>query len=162
MCVAPSHGMDVSGGHPLGGAVEHWDALIKDVAATAEEYRDRGWTALELDTGGVTVDRDLPGFDILVPDDQFRELTDRFGGGVDGYRVFVGSAAGVVFAAVALEDTARERVAVVPLYYRHAALSDLRAAAGSAGHLATRLRTLDRTSFVVEHGDPTLFFPDGG
>ncbi|MFC7226601.1 hypothetical protein N0B31_04240 [Salinirubellus salinus] len=154
--------MDVSGGHPLSGAVEHWDALVADVGATADEYRERGWTALELDTGGVTVDRDLPGFDVLVPDDQFRELTDLLEDGVDSYQVFVGSAAGVVFTAVALEDTSRERVAVVPLYYRHAALPDLQAAAESVGHLATRLRTLDQTSFVVEHEEATLFFPDGG
>lgn len=151
--------MDVSGGHPLSGALEHWEAMVEDVAATAEEYRERGWTALELDPGSVSVDTDLPGFDVLVPDNQFRELSDLLDDGVDSYQVFLGSAAGVVFAAVALEDTARERVALVPLYYRHAALEDLRTAAEAAGHLTTRVRTLDRTSMVVDHEDHGLFFP---
>jgi len=111
--------------------------------------------------GDVTVDPDLPGFGVLLADNEFADLTDLLGeSGVDGYRVYLGSAAGVVFAAVALEDSSTERVAVVPLYYSHAALRELRPAAEEAGRLRTRLRTLGGTEFVVEHEDPEPFFPD--
>ncbi|PSQ13024.1 hypothetical protein BRC93_00385 [Halobacteriales archaeon QS_5_70_15] len=155
--------MDPSGDHPLVGATEHWEAALDDAAATAEEYRGRGWTVLELQPGDVTVDPDLPGFDVLLADNEFADLADRFAEpGVDGYRVYRGSAVGVVFAVVALEATPPERVAVVPLYYSHARLPALRSAAEGAGRLATRLRTLDRTEFVVEHGTPDPFFPSGG
>jgi hypothetical protein len=153
--------MDASGDHPLVGATEHWEAMLEDAARTAEEYRERGWTALELQPGDVTVDPDLPGFDVLLADNEFAEVTDLLGeAGVDSYRVYRGSAAGVMFAVVALEATAEERVALVPLYYSHARLPALESAADAAGRLATRLRTLDRTSFVVEHEDPEPFFPD--
>lgn len=153
--------MDASRDHPLVGAVEHWEAMLEDAAATAEEYRERGWTALELEPGDVTVDPDLPGFDVLLADNEFADVTDLLGeSGVDSYRVYRGSAAGVMFALVAVEGTGTERVALVPLYYTHAELPALRSAAEATGRLATRLRTLDRTEFVVEHGDPGPFFPD--
>jgi hypothetical protein len=155
--------MGASGDHPLIGATEHWEAVLDDAAATAAEYRDRGWTALELRPGDVTVDPDLPGFDVLLADNEFAGLTDLLGGsGVDSYHVYRGSAAGVMFAVAALEDTADQRVALVPLYYSHAQLPTLESAAEATGRLATRLRTLDRTAFVVEHEDPGPFFPDPG
>jgi hypothetical protein len=154
--------MDVSGSHPLNGALTHWESMVEDMAATAEEYRERGWEALSLDPGDVTVDTELPGFNVLVPDNEFRELTDLLDGSVDSYRVFLASAAGVIFAVVALEDSARERVALCPLYYRHARLDALREAAAEAGRLSTRIRTLDRTSFVVEHETSAPFFPGEG
>jgi hypothetical protein len=153
--------MDRSRDHPLVGAAEHWEAMLDDAAATAEEYRERDWRTLELEPGDVTVDPDLPGFDVLLADNEFVDVTDLLGdSGVDGYRVYRGSAAGVVFALVAMADTGTERVALVPLYYTHAELPALQSAAEAAGRLATRLRTLDRTEFVVEHGDPGPFFPD--
>lgn len=155
--------MDGSGDHPLAGATEHWETLLSDVAATAEEYRERGWTVLEPVPGDVTVDPDLPGFSVLLADNEFEDVTELLGeSGVDSYRVYLGSAAGVVFAAVALEDTEAERAVLVPLYYTHAALRDLRPAAAEAGRLATRLRTLTGTEFVVEHEDPEPFFPGSG
>jgi hypothetical protein len=155
--------MDRSVDHPLAGATEHWEAMLEDAAATAEGYRERGWTALELRPGDVTVDPDLPGFTVLLADNEFADLADLLGeSGVDDYRVYRGSAAGVTFAVVAVEDAARERVALVPLYYTHAELPALRSAAEAAGRLATRLRTLDRTELVVEHEDPDPFFPGPG
>lgn len=155
--------MDRSAGHPLVGATEQWEAILEDAAATTEEYRERGWTALELQPGDVTVDPDLPGFDVLLADNEFADLTDLLGEtGVDGYRVYRGAAAGVTFAVVALEDTAGERVALVPLYFAHTELPTLQSAAGGAGRLATRLRTLDRTAFVVEHEDPGPFLSGAG
>lgn len=153
--------MDESPRHPLVGATEHWEALLEDAAATAEEYRERGWTVVELVPGDVTVDPDLPGVSVLLADNEFEAVTDLLGeSGVDGYRVYLGSAAGVMFAAVVLEDSRTERAAVVPLYYSHAALRDLQAAVEETGRLATRLRTLDGTEFLVEHDDPEPFFPD--
>jgi hypothetical protein len=155
--------MDRSVDHPLVGATEHWEAMLDDMDATAEEYRERGWTALELRPGDVTVDPDLPGFTVLLADNEFADLTDLLGeSGVEDYRVYRGSAAGVMFAVVALEATPEERVALVPLYYSHARLPTLQSAAEATGRLATRLRTLDRTEFVVEHEDPDPFFPDSG
>ena len=151
--------MDRSEGHPLAGATEHWEAMLEDMAATAEEYRDRGWTALELVPGDVTVDPDLPGFTVLLADNEFADLTDLLSEGVDSYHVYRAFVAGVTFALVALEDTEAERVALVPLYYSHARLPTLRSEADATGRLATRLRTLDRTELVVEHDDPDPFFP---
>lgn len=152
--------MDVSADHPLNGALDGWNAVLEDTRETAAAYRERGWTARTVRPGGVTVDAALPGFDVLVPDDEFRAITDLLAEGVDEYRVFLGSTSGVMFAAVALEQTTTERVALVPLYYRHADLAELREAATDAGHLTTRLRTLDSTSFSVDHERPALFFPD--
>lgn len=154
--------MDGSGGrgHPLAGATDHWEATLEDATATAEEYRERGWTALELRPGDVTVDPDLPGFDVLVGDDEFGDVTDRLASGVDGCRVYRGSAAGVLFAVVAVEASDGEGVVLVPLYYTPESLGALRSAADGTGHLATRIRRLDGTAFVVGHEDPEPFFPD--
>jgi hypothetical protein len=152
--------MEESPRHPLVGATEHWEALLEDLATVVEEYRERDWTALDVEPGDVTVDPDLPGFSVLLADNEFEAVTELLGAsGVDGYRVYLGSAADVVFAAIALEDSRTERAAVVPLYYSRAALQGLRPAGEEAGRLVTRLRTLADREFVVEHEGPEPFFP---
>jgi len=152
--------VDVSADHPLNGALDGWNAVLEDTQETAAAYRERGWTARTVHPGSVAVDAALPGFDVLVPDDEFRAVTDLLAEGVDEYRVFLGSTSGVMFAAVALEQTAAECVVLVPLYYRHADRAELREAAADAGRLTTRLRTLDGTPFAVDHERPAPFFPD--
>lgn len=153
--------MEDATGHPLEGALDHWNSLLEDTAATAADYRARGWESTTLEPGDVTVDLELPGFDVLVPDNEFDRLVERFGDGVDEYQVYLASAAGLVFALVALERPDDEQVALVPFYYRHAQLDALRATAEETGALSTRLRTLDRTDLVVRHEEPELFFPGG-
>jgi hypothetical protein len=150
--------MNTPENHPLRGALDHWESVVRDMTVTANEYQNDNWTALELNPGSVTVDTDLPGFDVLIPDDEFSEVITLLENGVDSYQVYLGFDGGVVFAVVALEDTTAEHVVLAPLYYQQSAMAELRLKAENGG-LSTRLRTLDKTQFIVNHEDASLFFP---
>jgi hypothetical protein len=150
--------MDTPDNHPLSGALDHWDSVVTDMSATAEEYQNNDWATLELSPGGVMIDTELPGFDVLVPDNEFNQATTLLEGGVDSYQVYLGVGNGVVFAVLALEDSTAQHAVLAPLYYLHGTLDELRAHIADNG-LSTRLRTLDKTEFVVNHEDASLFFP---
>ena len=60
-------------GAPAG---DGWSAVIEDMEATAAEYRERGWTALELHPGdSVLVDSDRrTGLDVVLPGPEFESF----------------------------------------------------------------------------------------
>lgn len=104
-------------------AVEAWDRVVEDMAATAAEYRDDGWAVVELHPGDVTPlppDHERFGLDVLVPGDEYEtvsELVTDEGAAFDEFEVFRAVHAGHVFLVVAVEDAAAEQVLLVPVYY---------------------------------------------
>lgn len=144
-----------------------WDDLLADLAATAEEYRDEGWETLELHPGDVTALSgqygDRVGFDLLIPDDEYRDVEVWFDAGltVDGYEVYRSTVDGVVFLLVAVRDEDARRAVLFPAYY---SLDDDRALAMfestvRAGTLHTYLRRLSGDYVELEHEDPELLAP---
>lgn len=154
--VPPFVGMDV------GTAIrDHWDDLVADMDATAEEFRAAGWDVLELHPGDVTVVTESNrGFDVLVPDDEFDRLREWVADSefpdYDVYR----AEAGITFLLLVVKDPDDERAVCCPLYYERDDETTLRGLAEADGELWTHVRRLSEEFVHLQHGDPSLFFPD--
>jgi hypothetical protein len=165
---------DVGGGedHPLAGSVDRWEAVIDDMEATATEYREAGWTAVELHPGDVTplppvqggeaLDDDRVGLDVLVPDNEF-DAVERVADAAtfDSYEAYRAQAGSIVFAVAAIEATASEEVVLVPLYYRAADAQEMTRRALERGRLELFVRTLSNDrSVVFSQTEPQLLLPE--
>lgn len=144
-----------------------WEDLLSDLAATAEEYRDDGWETLAVNPGDVTAlggtHGDRVGIDVLVPDDEYRDLEAWFDAGfaVDDYEVYRSTVGRVVFLLVAVRDETDRRVVLYPAYYAaddNSAVS-LVETAREEGELRTFLRRLSGDYVELTHDDPSLFLP---
>ncbi len=144
-----------------------WDDLLADLAATAEEYREDGWETLAVRPGDVTAlggeYGDRVGIDVLVPDDEYRDLAAWFDAGfrADDYEVYRSAVGRVVFLLVAVRDESDRRVVLYPAYY---AADDRQAVslletAREEGELRTYLRRLSGDYVELTHDDPSLFVP---
>lgn len=146
----------------------HWDAVIDDMAARATEFQDRGWRTLTLRPGDVTPiageDVDRPGFDVLLPDDEFDELLAVVDGAAfDAYDVYATVAEGTAFLLVVMRDERTETAVLFPLYYGLGddSIDALESHADATGTVSTRLRRLEYDRIVTfEHDEPELFFRD--
>lgn len=147
-------------GDPL---ADHWAALLDDMAATADVYREEGWSVLELHPTESTALTDPGefGLEVTVPGDEFDELEswtgdDRFG----EYEVYRAET-GRVFLLVVARDTERRRVVCVPAHYGFESVSALADRAGSGAGFHTHVRSRgERVTFA--HDDAAPFFPGGG
>lgn len=160
--VDPTAGRD----GPDADAMAVWDQVIADVEATADEYREDGWDAVEIHPGEVTVrtEGDRVGLDVLVPNDEFERLQSLLADGVtlDGCRVFRATNEGVVFLVVAMEGPDAETAVVYPAYYDASDpdVRDLLRHARAEGELRSYLRILTGEYVELSHEDPALFVPD--
>ena len=168
----------MAGSHPLAGLRDFWDDVMADMEATAEEYREAGWSVTELHPGDVTplptaaaaeaddagaVDR--LGFDVLLPGDEFEAvetLVEASEGAFDEYDAYRASEGDVVFLVVAMRAEAAGEAVVFPLYYDESEAGPLLSLATETGALHTYLRPLDDSSRVVfTHRDPDPLLPEG-
>jgi hypothetical protein len=149
--------------NPFEQVVGYWEEVIDDMEATAAEYRETGWEVVELHPGDVAIlDEEQHGFDILVPDDEFDQLTEVIANAtLDDTRVFHAEDEDIVFVLTVVLDTEREVAVCCPLYYDTQNTDELREQADREGQLNTYIRTLstDR-SVAISHDDPDLFFPE--
>lgn len=149
----------------------HWDAVIADMEATAEEYRERGWDVVAVHPGDVVAidgsgDVDRWGLDVLAPDDEFDEVervvADE-GEAFDACEVFKAQPGGMVYLVVAMLDEAGEAAVVFPAYYDPAdrSVREMLARARQTGEMRTHVRPLDERLVVTfTQGDPALFEPE--
>lgn len=158
-------GQDAAGAPTLGGTSsaikQHWDNLVEDMAATADEFRDAGWEVLELHPGDVTVVTETHrGFDVLVPDDEFETLREWIADASfpehDVYR----ADRDIVFLLVVLQDPTIERAVCCPLYYDRPQVETLSTLAAADGELRTHVRRLSEDYVHLRHEDPDPFLPD--
>lgn len=133
---------------------------MDDVAATADEFRDRGWDVLELHPGDVTVvSRERRGFDVLVPDDEFERLEEWVADyEFDDHDVYRATTE-LVFVLVVARDDDRRRAVCCPLYHAPGDVGDLQALAEQEGRLYTHVRRLSEAYVTLVHEEPSLFFP---
>jgi len=146
----------------------HWDDVLADMSAVADELRESGWDVLELHPGDVTPLTgefgDRVGMDVLVPDDEFDDLTGRFDGTVfDEYDVYRTVAEGVAFAVCAIRSTGANAAVVYPMYYRldEPPARRVLARARESGGLTCHFRRLDGETLAFRFEDADLFVPDG-
>lgn len=139
---------------------DHWTALLDDARATAAEYRDRGWDVLLVHTADATVVEE--GLDVLVPDNEYDELTALAEqAAFDTSRVFTNTAGGVRFLLLVAEATEEKRAVAVPAYFAVVEEPQLREQGKTAGELTTQIRALGSESQVTfTHDDPTFFLSE--
>lgn len=155
--------------NPFPRVVDRWERVIEDMHATAEEYRDAGWTAVAVHPGDVTVvdpadiDPDSgydleAGLDVIVPGDEYDALRELVADRTFAeYELLRAVANEVVFAVVVLEADADDAAVLVPTYYDLAEFTDLR----EYDRLHTQVRGLgDGPVVTFTHEDPAPFFPE--
>ncbi|WP_435334715.1 DUF7529 family protein [Haloarchaeobius sp. TZWWS8] len=141
-----------------------WEQVVSDMEATAEEYRDSGWTAIECHPGDVAMltEGDRTGLDVLLPDDEFDELQASYEAddSFDEVEVFRATQAGILFAVAALKNETTETTLLVPLYYDTDRAQEFIEMVHDEGELRLHLRPLDERQVVTftQH-DPAPFLP---
>jgi hypothetical protein len=148
----------------FGKVVGRWEAMVEEMAATAEQYRDEGWEAVTLHPGDVTVvpaGHEQFGLVSVVSDDEFETLLsvveDRT---FSAYEVYCDATDAMVFLLVVTESDDGEAVVLSPGYYERTpdGEGELRS---HDGDLFTRVRNLAGDDVVTfSHEDPDPFFPD--
>lgn len=154
--------------NPADDALPHWERVMEDMAATAEEYRDGGWDAHEVHPGdvGLFANRDeegRTGIDLLAPDNEFDPVADAFDA-ADGFsdaQVFRADTGSSVFFVVALESPETETVVLLPAYYSPPEHEDFMDMIHEEGEVRIHVRPLnERRVLTFTHDDPSLFLPD--
>jgi hypothetical protein len=145
-------------------AMARWEAVIEDMAATAVEYEADGWETLQLHPGDVTVlppDSGTPGLDVLVPDDEHRDLAAL----MDDHE-FVSSevfrrAEGSMVYLLVVEAATDEVAVLYPAYYSTSdrGVEETFEHARRTGRFRSFVRRLQGDPFVFEHDDPAPFAP---
>jgi hypothetical protein len=143
----------------------YWERVVEDMAATADEYRERGWDAVEIHPGDVLVATDdrRPGFEVLAPDDEFDRAAAAIddGDGFESASVFRASTEGSLFLVVVLEDAGTETALLFPLQYAPGEETDFVDMVQEDGVVRTHVRPLDqRRVLTFTHDDPSLFLPE--
>lgn len=154
--------------HPLADEDGAWTTVIDECRATAEEYRDRGWTAFAPVPGDVvpvpapgdSVDEKV-GLDVLLSGEEFDRLTELVDAvEFDEFEAFRAHENGIVYLTLVFRATAAETVLCLPLYYRVAEADRMlnRVRAGDA--MTTYCHALSGEERVeFDHEDPTPLFP---
>ncbi|MFB6126098.1 MAG: hypothetical protein ABEJ79_02190 [Halolamina sp.] len=161
--------------HALSGVMDFWEAVIDDMEATAEEYRESGWDVTELHPGDVTplpagkdseaeggyLD-DRTGLDVLVPGDEFRtveELAESLE--FDAFDAYTAREGDVFFAVVVMQAADGETAVALPLYYRLDEATETLRRVRDGGEMRTFVRPLnDERRVVFTQADPDPFVPD--
>ncbi|MFC5971233.1 hypothetical protein ACFPYI_07800 [Halomarina salina] len=150
--------------HPLDGVADHWEAVIDDMATTAEQLREAGADVVELHPGDITPLPALGGFDVLVPDGEFDALRDVVADAtLSETDVFQAEAAGVVFTVAVLAASDGSAAVCCPLYYDRAdeEVTALHRDVTDDGPLRVFVRTLSNDEAVgLTFDDPSVFFDD--
>lgn len=154
--------------HPLADDTDAWTQVIDDCRATAEEYRERGWSvampvpgdAVPVPAPGDSAD-DKVGLDVLVSGDEFDRLTTLVDvGEFDEFESLRAYQNGIVYLTVVFQATAHEAALCLPLYYRVAEANRMldRVRAGDA--MRTYVHPLSGDNRIeFDHEDPTPLFP---
>ncbi|SDX85486.1 DUF7529 family protein [Halobellus clavatus] len=144
-------------------AQEGWTAVIEDMEATASQYRDRGWTTLELHPGdSVLVDSERrTGIDVLLPGPEFEDLEATVEeGAFRDVEVFKAVGDGLVYLLVVEADRTNETAVFVPAYYDPTANADTLESIRETGSVRLFCRRLNDETVTFVHDDPEPFLPE--
>lgn len=140
-----------------------WQAVVDDMAATSQGYRERGWTTLELHPGdSVLVDSEhRTGLDILLPGpeyDQLESLVEECS--FTESEVFQTEKEGLVYLLIVEKDLDREVAVFAPAYYDLTSIQSTLEAIDATGELRLFCRRLNDDYVQFTHTDPSPFLPD--
>lgn len=146
--------------------LDAWERVVEDMEATADEYREDGWSVVDLHPGDVTAlppEHERFGLDVLLPGNEYEQVSEWVtadGAAFDEFEVFRAARGGHVFLVVAIEDAPREQVMLVPAYYGIEDAQDTLEGVHERGTFPLHLRPLSLDGVVtVEPSDPSLLLP---
>ena len=143
-------------------AADGWAAVVGDMAATAAQYRDRGWTAIELhpaDSGLVDTDS-RRGIDVVLSGPEFAELEGAVAEGTfRDVEVFAAADGGVVYLLVVEADRRNETAVLLPVSYDPAAGAGTLEAIDESGSIRLYCRRASDDTVTFVHDDPAPFLP---
>jgi len=154
---------------PPAGVMANWETIVEDMEATASEYESADWAVVQIHPGDVQMvsggSDGRTGLDLLIPDDEYREVESLLESGVSfgDYEVYKNESGGIVYLLIAMEDPDDRTAALYPAYYRvddGDALEVLEDAREN-GRLRTFLRRLNGEYVELSQEDPDLFAPPG-
>lgn len=141
-----------------------WQALLQDMSSTAEAYRDRGWTVLELHPGDAAlVDSDRrTGLDVVLPGPEYEQLeplaADTEFTEVD---VFRAEADGLCYLLVVEKAPDDETAVLVPAYYDPGGSEPKVETIRSDGEIRLFCRRLNDDYVEFVHTTVEPFLPEG-
>lgn len=151
--------------YPAGEDRPNWEQLIDDMAATADQYREEGWEALEVHPGDISAfpgESGRAGFELLAPDNEFDPVADAFDAtsGFEESEVFRAVEAGMVYVLIVLAAPDIETVVLLPAYYSHGNDRAFVEYLEANESVPVHVRPLDqRRVLTFSHADPSLFLP---
>jgi hypothetical protein len=140
-----------------------WEAVMEDMESTAEAYRDRGWTTLEIHPGdSVLVDSESrTGLDVVVSGPEYEELealTDEVT--FTDVEVFCAESSGLFYLLVVEQSLEDETAVFVPTYYDPATSEGKLDTIREDGELSLFCRRLDNEYVEFVHEDIEPFLPE--
>lgn len=156
------------GAGPPAGVMANWETIVEDMEATAAEYESADWRVVQIHPGDVQMVADgsdgRTGLDLLIPDDEYREVEALLESGVvfDDYEVYRNTSGGIVYLVVVMEDPDEQTAIMYPAYYRADGTDtlDVLEHARRNGRLRTFLRRLGGEYVEFSHENPALFAPE--
>lgn len=140
-----------------------WQAVIEDMAVTAEAYRERDWTTLEVHPGdSVLVDSEFrTGLDVVLSGPEYEEL-EALAANTDftDVDVFRAQDDTTTYLLVAEKDPDTETVVFVPAYYDRGSSAGKIDSIRTAGELRLFCRRLNDDYVEFVHDNVALFFAD--
>jgi len=143
----------------------NWESLIEDMSAMAEEYRDRGWAALEVHPGDIAAfpgEAGRRGIELLAPDNEFDPIAAAFDetAGFETAEVFRAVDGGMVYLLFVLEASDIETAVLLPAYYSHGNETEFVEMLETAVDVPVHVRPLnERRILTFTYDDPSLFLP---
>ncbi|MFD1513002.1 DUF7529 family protein [Halomarina rubra] len=148
--------------HPIERVADHWEAVVDDMNATADQLRDAGADVVELHPGDVVPRPDLGGFDVLVPNSEFDALREVVADtALPATDVFRAQADDVAFFVAVLAADDGSAAVCCPLYYHLTddEVAQLQRDVYQEGSLRAFVRPLANDEAVVlQFDDPDVFF----
>jgi len=144
-------------------AMANWEMILGELEEIADEYERENWETIILRPGEIQLisnESVQTGFDVLLPDDEYREVKAALDAGVsfDTYEVYREVLDGVVHLIVVMEDTDTRTSLFYPIYYGIEDVDTIEEACRD-GTLRTYLRRLNGEFLELSHSEPDLFAP---
>lgn len=140
-----------------------WQAVVDDMTASAQGYRERGWTTLELHPGdSVFVDSEYrTGLDVLLSGPEYEDLESLVDDcSFSDSEVFRAENEGLIYLLVVEKDPDQEVAVFTPAYYDHASSRSTLETIDATGELRLFCRRLNDDYVQFVHTDPSPFLPD--
>ncbi|WP_332897809.1 DUF7529 family protein [Haladaptatus sp. CMSO5] len=140
--------------NPLGRVTGQWDAVLADMEATAEEYRENGWEVIEVHPGdSVAIADDVRyGIDLIVPSSEFEAIAawmDNEAAAFESYEVFRAGNDDIIYLLLVIRDEAAKRAICIPSYYDVRTGGDMISRAREEGVVYTHVRRLSTDRIIT-------------